>query len=170
MQYHPETLAAYCANPYECMEDHPNSLVNVAKRGEIFELLSYKEAANELERRIEKYLEKHDQPFIAKFLRENTGKAMGTKMDSKLMTRFARYMEVNNLDSISDAMRALIDTALTAFERKHNLDPNFMAQELPDDIPPAEAFEPVAKREPVSVPVKRVEPTVVNPDDDEWTF
>jgi hypothetical protein len=131
--------------------------VNVAKRGSVMQLLDYNAAAIELEKRVEEYLNQHDQPFIAKFLRENSGKALGTKMDSHLMSRFARFMQVTGMDSISDAMRALVDNALEQFEKKHDLDPNFAPQELPKNVP-VDTFEPKPEQE------KQFEPTLAVPE------
>lgn len=45
LRYDPKTLYAYCDNPYICdSEDHPNSELNIVKRGKSLTLISHEEA------------------------------------------------------------------------------------------------------------------------------
>lgn len=42
--YHPETFMPFCDNPYVCNNDHPNSPVNLIKRGDELKLIPLEEA------------------------------------------------------------------------------------------------------------------------------
>lgn len=50
--YHPQTFMPYCDNPYVCNGDHPNSPVNLIKRGDELKLIPLEEAEHEFNQHI----------------------------------------------------------------------------------------------------------------------
>ena len=50
--YHPDTFMPYCDNPYVCNSDHPNSPVNLIKRGDELKLIPLEEAEHKFNQHI----------------------------------------------------------------------------------------------------------------------
>jgi hypothetical protein len=186
--YHPETLQPYCAETGDCTEDHPNCVYTVAKRGTVIEMLDYKAASAELDRRVKHFIETNDLPYIAKFIHEYGSRALCAKADVHTLTRIARFIEAENLQgNVSEAIRRLLTMGLEAFEARNMLSNEMLeAAVIPDELPPVPetAAEPEKKptikttSEPVPVPVKKAEPEPVpeassvddEPTDDEFVF
>lgn len=191
LSYHPETLQPFCENPYECTEHHPNSIYQVAKRGTVEELWDYAKATTELNKRVTHFIESNELPFIAKFLNDNSGKALGTKLDTQTLTRLGRFIEFSKLqDNNSEAIRRLIQAGLSAFEVQHQLEGNLKVKSMPDleELKPIPEEEPtpapeapevpepsVVKGTGVPVPVRKAEPEELKAptggaveDEDEW--
>lgn len=64
--YDPQTMKAYCANPYICNDDHPNSPQNIILRQEEAKLVSY-DVANEGHKKL--LLETFDATLVKKIKR-----------------------------------------------------------------------------------------------------
>lgn len=171
LSYHPETLQPYCNSPHECTSDHPNSIYTVAERGSVQELLTYRDASEELKKRVDHFVANNELPFITQFLHDYAGKSFSTKLDTQMLTRLARYIEKASLQSnVSEGFRRLLAMGLDVFEAHNMLESNIKVTPVPD----IEELKPVPKPEEekkanitgtgVPVPVRRATPAdVPNP-------
>lgn len=172
-------MQPYCANPYECTVDHPNSLENVAERGSIIEdFVTHEQASRTLKNRISYMIARHENPFVARFLHENAGKPIQTRMDVALMTRLAQYMHLTGSINVSETIRELVEVGLREYEKANHVNLSLKPIEFPDTLPEPEEFnpvkepepEPVVMPEPIEEPNQEAAPEPESLADESWVF
>lgn len=119
--YHPETFLPYCANPFDCNEDHPNSPDNVAKRaiehGSVeagkMNMLPFDEA----EVQFQIWLETHHDAEEAERIRRMTTRPVTFRVGNYEIAEFLlKYQDAVGAKSVSDVVRYCIEQMMDDFK------------------------------------------------------
>lgn len=154
-------MQAYCANPYECTAEHPNSVYKLAERGSVVELLGHEDATSDLQKRVTHFIHVNRMDNIVKYMHRYAGKSLGFKPDTSMLTRIGRFAELEKLkDNMSDTLRRLVNMGLDAYEQVKELDSLDAATDV-EGLPPApeeSTPEPASVPEPVPTPEPEAAP------------
>lgn len=155
--YHPETLDAYCYNPFDCSDDHPNNLYRATQRGSVIQMVTHEEASKLFLERMAKKKAEGDTDFVSSFLHQHAGKSHCTRLSNENLIRLARYMQDKDIDTIYNALQQCVLDALDSYE-------NHLKPAEPEPGPVVEEAETEQPEEEVEEIIEVVEP------EDEWEF
>lgn len=153
-------LGAYCASPYQCTANHPNSIANIKKRGTLMEFYTPEEAESISQQKTDAIYKASAHQYNRRTRDVDTERLTQT-LSFRVRTAqqadyLAHLMAREGINKVSQAVHYLINFAI---ER----DPSFNSKAIVAAISP---YKPIDKKNKVSIE----KPKPPTPDDEVFTI